>query len=68
MTGTDDRSPGSIMDLALSWGMSPENARRIEATAAALLVDAHIADERSSRLHQPCRQQYRRDAQRENDR
>jgi hypothetical protein len=56
MTGTDDRSPGSIGQLALSWGMSPEEARRIEAVAAAILVDADVTDQRSSWLPEPCEQ------------
>jgi DNA-binding transcriptional ArsR family regulator len=50
-TGTDDRSPGSIGQIALCRGMSPEQARRIEATAAALTLHAHVADERSAWLH-----------------
>lgn len=44
MSGTDDRSPGSIEQLALSWGLSPERARKVAATAAALAADAHPLD------------------------
>jgi hypothetical protein len=56
MSGTDDRSPGSIGELALSWGMSPEDARRIEAVAAAIVVDADVTDQRSSWLPEPFEQ------------
>ncbi len=45
MSGTDDRSPGSIEDLALSWGLSPEQARKVAATAAALAAGAYPVDE-----------------------
>jgi hypothetical protein len=67
MTGTDDRSPGSIGDMALSWGIRPEDARRIEEIAAAILVDAHIADERIALPRQRCGQRPRRGVQREDD-
>jgi hypothetical protein len=60
MSGTDDRSPGSIGELALSWGMSPEDARRIEAVAAAIVVDADVTDQRSRWLAEPCEQRRRR--------
>ncbi|WP_170231552.1 hypothetical protein [Pseudonocardia kunmingensis] len=45
MSGTDDRSPGSIEQLALSWGLSPEQARKVAATAAALAAGALPLDE-----------------------
>jgi hypothetical protein len=41
MSGTDDRSPGSIEDLALSWGLSPERARKVAATAVALAAGSY---------------------------
>lgn len=41
MSGTDDRSPGSIEDLALSWGLSPEQARKVAATAVALAAGSY---------------------------
>jgi hypothetical protein len=41
MSGTDDRSPGSIEDLALSWGLSPERARKVAATAVALAASSY---------------------------
>jgi hypothetical protein len=43
MTGTDDRSAGSIGQWALAQGMSPEEAQRIEEIAAALTIDADVA-------------------------
>jgi hypothetical protein len=45
MSGTDDRSPGSIEDLALSWGLSPEQAHKVAATAAALAAGTYPVDE-----------------------
>ncbi|MHA6631421.1 hypothetical protein ACU61A_38805 [Pseudonocardia sichuanensis] len=45
MSGTDDRSPGSIEQLALSWGLNPEQARKVAATAAALAAGALPLDE-----------------------
>lgn len=51
---TDDRSPGGIGQMALSWGMAPEQARRIEEAAAALTVAAHVADECEGWLRPPC--------------
>jgi hypothetical protein len=45
MSGTDDRSPGSIEDLALSWGLSPERAREVAATAVALAAGTYPVDE-----------------------
>jgi hypothetical protein len=45
MSGTDDRSPGSIEDLALSWGLTPEQARKVAATAVALAREAYPMDE-----------------------
>jgi hypothetical protein len=45
MSGTDDRSPGSIEELALSWGLSPEQARKVAETAVALAAGAYPLDE-----------------------
>lgn len=54
MTGTDDRSSSSIGQLFLAWGMSPEEARRVEAVASALLVEADTAGQCSVRAGGPC--------------
>lgn len=45
MSGTDDRSPGSIEQLALSWGLSPEQARKVAATAVSLAAGTYPVDE-----------------------
>lgn len=39
MAGTDDRNPGSMIQLILSWGISSEQARRIEKIATSLASD-----------------------------
>lgn len=44
MSGTDDRSPGSIEDLALSWGLTPEQARKVASTATALAAGTYPLD------------------------
>jgi hypothetical protein len=62
MPGTDDRSPGSIEDLALSWGLSPERAREVAATAAALAAGAYPEE---IHLPQPRRTAPRLPAQRQ---
>jgi hypothetical protein len=48
MTSTDDRGSGSIGQLFLARGMSPEKARRIEAIASELLAEADAASQRSA--------------------
>lgn len=54
MSGTDDRSPGSIEDLALSWGLSPERARKVAAIAAALAAGTYpVEDHHVPRQRQP---------------
>jgi hypothetical protein len=45
MSGTDDRSPGSIEDLALSWGLTPEQARKVADIAVALAAGTYPVDE-----------------------
>lgn len=45
MSGTDDRSPGSIEDLALSWGLTPGQARKVASMAAALAAGSYPMDE-----------------------
>jgi hypothetical protein len=62
MTGADDRSSGSIGQLFLAWGMSPERARRAEAIASALLAEADAAGQRSTWADGPCNRSRRDDA------